>query len=276
MLASASISPTSPISIVSVALGNWRLILRLARREVEARYRGSVLGLFWSVLTPLLMVGAYTFVFSVVFQPRWHVPPGANANFTLLLYSGLLIFNLFAEPAGRAPALVLENVSYIKKVVFPLEILPIVAMVSALVNFAIGLLVMMALYLVMLGPPPATILALPLVALPVVLFTLGFTWLLAALGVFLRDLRHAVTIVVSVMMFLGPIFYPVTAVPESIRWIMYVNPLTPALEASKDVLFWGVLPPAPMLGATILAAWLVAWVGHLCFAKLRPGFADVV
>lgn len=235
-----------------------------------------MLGIFWSVLTPLMMLGAYTFVFSVVFQPRWQVPPGGNANFILLLYSGLLIFNLFAECASRSPMLVLENVSYIKKVVFPIEILPLVAMVSALVNFTIGFGVMMVLYLVMLGLPPATILLLPVVALQVVLFTLGFTWLLAALGVFLRDLRHLVAILVSVMMFLGPIFYPATAVPEAIRFVLYLNPLTPALEFSKDLMFWGVLPSAWQLLVTTAAAWVAAWLGYLCFAKLRPAFADVV
>lgn len=276
MLAAEPISPTSPLSIVRLALAHRRLILRLARREVEARYRGSVLGIVWSVLTPLLMVAAYTFVFSVIFQPRWNVPPGANANFALLLYSGLLVFGLFSEPASRAPGLVLENVSYIKKVVFPLEILPLVAMVAAGVNFIIGFGVLMVLYVAMLGLPPATILLLPVVMVPVVLFTLGFTWLLAALGVFLRDLRHAVGILVSLMMFLGPIFYPVTAVPEGIRWLLYLNPLTPVLEFSKDVLFWGTVPSLAMLGGTILAAWVAAWLGHLCFAKLRPGFADVV
>jgi lipopolysaccharide transport system permease protein len=276
MQSADNISPTSPLSIVRLALAHRRLILRLARREVEARYRGSVLGIAWSVLTPLLMVAAYTFVFSVIFQPRWNVPPGANANFALLLYSGLLVFAVFSECAARAPGLVLENVSYIKKVVFPLEIMPLVAMVAAGVNFVIGFGVLMVLYVAMLGLPPATILLLPLVMVPVVLFTLGFTWLLAALGVFLRDLRHAVGILVSLMMFLGPIFYPVTAVPEGLRWLLYLNPLTLVLEFSKDVLFWGTVPSLALLAGTILAAWATAWLGHLCFAKLRPGFADVV
>lgn len=275
-MSDASISPVSPTSILRLTVRYRTLILRLARREVEARYRGSLLGIFWSVLTPLLMVAAYSFVFSVIFQPRWQVPPGANANFVLLLYSGLLVFNLFAECVSRAPGLVLENTSYVKKVVFPLEILPLVAMVSALVNFSIGFCVMMVLYILMLGLPPLTIVFLPIVVLPVILFTLGFTWMLAALGVFLRDLRHFVAVLVTVLLFLGPIFYPVAAVPETIRFVLYLNPLTPALEMSKDVLFWGLLPDFWFLASTILASWALAWLGYLCFARLRPGFADVV
>ena len=275
-MSDASISPVSPISILRLTVRYRTLILRLARREVEARYRGSLLGIFWSVLTPLLMVAAYSFVFSVIFQPRWQVPPGANANFVLLLYSGLLVFNLFAECVARAPGLVMENISYVKKVVFPLEILPLVAMVSALVNFSIGFCVMMVIYALMLGLPPLTIFLLPIVVLPVILFTLGFTWMLAALGVFLRDLRHVVAVLVTVLLFLGPIFYPVAAVPEKIRFVLYLNPLTPALEMSKDVLFWGLLPDFWFLASTILASWALAWLGYLCFARLRPGFADVV
>lgn len=276
MMTSHAASAASPFGLFETAVANRRLIWRLAQREIEARYRGSVFGLFWSVLTPILMVATYSFVFTVVFQPRWLVPEGANANFVLLLYSGVLIYSIFSECVGRAATLVLENVSYVKKVVFPLEILPWVAMTTALVNFLIGMAVMLALYLAMLGLPPATILLLPLVVAPLVLFTLGVTWALAAVGVYLRDLRHVVGVLVSMLMFLSPIFYPVTAVPEGVRVVLYLNPITPILETSKDVLFWGRLPDPALLVGSLVAAWAVAWLGHYAFARLRRGFADVV
>lgn len=275
--------PVAPaISVLSPAapfLSAWRnraLILRLARREIEARYRGTAVGMVWSVLTPILMVAVYSFVFSYVFQPRWMVPPGTKANFVLLLYSGLLVFNLLGDCLARAPMLVLETPSYVKKVVFPLEILPWIALAGALFNFLVGMGLLLGIYLILYGLPPVTILLLPLVLLPLVLLTLGLGWLLAALGVYLRDLRHVVGILVSMLMFLSPIFYPADAVGEGVRSALYANPLTPVLEMSKDVLFWGRVPDAGLLTGGILAAWMAAWLGHAAFMKLRAGFADVL
>lgn len=248
----------------------------MARREVEARYRGSVFGLFWTILTPILMVSTYAFVFTYIFSPRWVVPDGAEANFVLLLYSGFLIYGVFSETVGRAPGLIMENASYVKKVVFPLEILPVVSLVSATINLCIGLVLLLVLYMAMYGLPHPTALLLPITIIPVMLLALGLSWVLSALGVYLRDLNHIVMVLISMLMFLSPIFFPIDAVPERIRPILKMSPLTPALESSKDVLFWGTLPDMVPLAVALGVSLVVAILGFQVFKWLRSGFADVI
>lgn len=252
------------------------LIGRLVMREWQSRYRGAFLGLTWAILTPLLMVGVYGFVFSYIFQPRWIVPEGVQTNFVMLLYSGVLIFGVFSECIGRAPTLVLENVSYVKKVVFPLGILPLVAMGGALLNFLLGFIVMQVISLVAFGPPPVTILLLPIVLMPLILFTLGLTWVLAGLGVYNRDLRHLVGIIISFILFLSPIFYPSSAFPTEYASILSLNPIASVLETSKQILFWGQLPDWRSLCSAYLGSGLLSLAGFAFFTWLRSGFADVV
>jgi len=170
----------------------------------------------------------------------------------------------------------LENISYIKKVVFPLEILPWTCLGVALFNGGVSFIVLAIFYLLVFGIPPVTALLLPLVLLPLCLATLGVTWFLASVGVFLRDVRQLVGAITTALMFLSPIFYPMTAVPESYRWLLYANPLTITLEASKDVLFWGRVPDPGVWLADLLLSWLVAWLGYVWFMKTRKAFADVV
>lgn len=268
-----------PLALFRTGWQHRRLILRLAKREVDARYRGSMLGIVWAVLTPLLMLVVYTFVFTTIFQARWGTPTGAPGNsgeFALLLFSGLILFTIFSECVNRAPGLLLENISYIKKVVFPLEILPLVVLAVALFNAALSFLILALFHLVVLGLPPLTVLLLPLVLIPLCLMTLGVTWFLASAGVFLRDIRQVVGVGVAVLMFLSPIFYPITAVPERFRPFLHLNPLTGILEQSKDLLFWGRIPSPLEWIVTLLAGWACAWLGYLWFVKTRRGFADVV
>lgn len=252
------------------------LILRLVKREIEARYRGSSLGLLWSVLTPLALLVVYTYVFSVIFKARWDTPEGSRGHFSLILFSGLIVFTIFADCVNRAPSLMLENVGYIKKVVFPLEIMTWVVLLAALFNAGVSLLALLAFHLVVIGLPPPTIVFLPLVWCPLVLIVLGATWFLSATGVFVRDIKQFIGIATTVVMFLSPIFYPVSAIPESFRVWIYANPLTAVLEDSKTVLFSGQLPGFGRLGLSIVVGWGVAWLGYVWFAKTRKGFADVV
>lgn len=268
---------TGPLAPVRTAWQHRRLILRLAKREVNARYRGSMLGIVWAVLNPLMMLAVYTFVFTTVFKARWGVETGDdNSGFALLLFSGLILYTIFSECVTRAPSLLLENVSYIKKVVFPLEILPLVSLAVALFNAAFGFLILAVFYLIVLGLPPPTVLLMPLVLVPLCLMTLGVSWFLASAGVFLRDIRQVVGVVVTVLMFLSPIFYPITAIPERFRPFLHLNPLTPVLEQSKDLLFWGRVPSPLDWAVAVLAGWACAWLGYLWFMKTRRGFADVV
>lgn len=265
-----------PFAFVADLWRHRRLIFRLSRREIESRYRGSFFGLLWSLITPLLTLSVYSFVFSVIFKSRWSELGNKPGGFALVLFSGLIVFGIFSECVNRAPTSVLENTEYVKRVVFPLEILPCVAMSSALFNACISTLVLLVAYPFILGAPPLTALLFPIVVLPLLLCTLGVCWILSSLGVFIRDLRHAVGIAMSMMAFLSPIFYPLSAFPEDLRNWVYLNPLTSILEQTREVLFWGRIPNWGIWGASMLGAWIICWLGFLWFCKTRKGFADVI
>ena len=206
------------VTPVEMLASLWRsrdLVYAAAKREVQGRYRGSVFGLLWSFFTPLFMLAVYTFVFSVVFKARWSINNHSKTEFALVLFAGLIVFNLFAECINRAPGLIVSNPNYVKKVVFPLEILPLVSLLSALYHALISLAVWLVAYLFFYGLPPATVLLLPLVLLPLSLFIMGCSWLLASLGVFLRDISQIIGITVTVLMFLSPIFYSASSLPEN-------------------------------------------------------------
>lgn len=268
-----------PLSPQEMALSLWRhhtLILTLTNREVAGRYKGSVLGLFWSFFHPLFMLCVYTFVFSVVFNARWGASTGSRTEFALVLFAGLIVFNFFADCISRAPTLVLNNINYVKKVIFPLEILPWVALLSSLFHTVISILVWIGAYAVFYGMPHGTILYIPVVFLPLAFFTVGVTWLLASLGVYLRDVSQFTGLLLTVLMFLSPIFYPATAIPEGYRELLYLNPLLPILEQTRNVLFWGVAPDFLQLGIYGVLSLGVAWLGFAWFQKTRKGFADVL
>lgn len=266
----------SPREILASFWRNRALIAMLAKRDALGRYRGSVLGLAWSFFNPLLMLLVYTFVFSGVFKTRWNAAESSTSEYALVLFAGLLLFTLFAECLTRAPSLVLANVNYVKKVAFPLDILPWVAFGAALFHLAIGLIVWLIFYLTLFGAPPATALLLPVTILPLALTILGLSWLLAALGVYLRDVGQIVGILTSALIFLSPIFYPLTALPEKIRPFLYLNPLTLAVEQARAVLIWGTLPDWRNYGIFLANGLVIACLGFAFFQKTRKGFADVL
>lgn len=266
----------SPKEMVASLWRNRNLIKTLIKREVVGRYRGSVFGILWSFFNPVFMLLVYTFVFSVVFNARWTVESDSKTEFALILFAGLIVFNLFAECFNRSPSLILANVNYVKKVVFPLEILPWVALGSALFHTLISLGVWLIAYLILFGAPHPTVLFLPLVFLPLLLFIMGLTWGLASLGVYLRDISQLAGTVTTVLMFLSPIFYPITALPEKYQNLLLLNPLAPVIGQVRDVLFWGKLPDMTILSAYLVGAILFAWLGFAWFQKTRKGFADVL
>ncbi|MCK4787833.1 MAG: ABC transporter permease [Desulfobacteraceae bacterium] len=266
----------NPIQMIRGLLINRQLIVQMTKREVVGRYRGSVLGLAWSFFNPVFMLAVYTFVFSVVFKARWSGGSDSKTEFALILFAGLIVFNLFAECVNRAPGLILANVNYVKKVVFPLEILPCVSLGAALFHALISLGVWLIAYLILFGLPHLTVLLLPLVLLPLLLLIMGLSWWLASLGVYLRDVSQFIGMATTVLMFLSPIFYPVTALPERFRHLLLLNPLTPALGQIRDVLFWGKVPDMTFLLVYLLSTALVAWLGFAWFQKTRKGFADVL
>lgn len=267
---------TSPEAMFTSLWRNRSLIKALVTREVMGRYRGSMMGILWSFFNPVFMLLVYTFVFSVIFKARWIGGSDSKTEFALVLFAGLIVFNLFSECINRAPALILVNANYVKKVVFPLEILPWVALGSAFFHFLVSLCVWLIAYVIFFGVPHLTIVLLPLVIAPYLFLVIGFTWALASLGVFLRDVSQLVSMAVTVLMFLSPIFYPISALPEKYRPLLQLNPLGPAIEQTREVLFWGNLPNFSLLGVYLVASALTAWLGFAWFQKTRKGFADVI
>jgi lipopolysaccharide transport system permease protein len=277
-----AINPHATQSTSLLALGKslWRnrqLIIQMTRREVVGRYKGSVMGLAWSFFNPVFMLVVYTFVFSVVFKARWgEGSDESKTQFAVVLFVGMIVHGLFAEVLNRAPGLILGNVNYVKKVVFPLEILPVISMGAALFHSLVSLGVLLIAFALFNGYLHWTAALAPLVVLPLVILTLGLAWMLAALGVFLRDVSQTIGLITTVMMFLAPVFYPITAIPEEFRlWIM-VNPLTFMIEQMREVLIWGHWPNCLGLGVYTLASVVIAWVGYFWFQKTRKGFADVL
>jgi len=267
-----------PTSLLSLAESLWRnrqLIVQMTKREVVGRYKGSIMGLAWSFFNPVFMLVVYTFVFSVIFKSRWGVDD-SKTLFALVLFVGMIVLGLFGEVVNRAPSIILANVNYVKKVVFPIEILPVVAMGAALFHTLISLSVLLFAFILFNGFLHWTVIFIPLILLPLVIMTLGISWMLAAIGVFLRDVSQTIGLFTTVLMFLSPVFYPVTAVPERFRPFIMANPLTFIIEQAREVVIWGRLPNWIGLGAYTLLATILAWAGYYLFQKMRKGFADVL
>lgn len=248
----------------------------MVRREVIGRYRGSFLGLLWSFINPVLMLTVYTFVFGFVFKARWGQGDTDKYEFALVLFTGLIVFNLFSECISRAPGLILSNVNYVKKVVFPLEILPWVALGSALFHTGINLFVLL-IFLAVLGHDFSwTMLYLPLVLLPFLLLIMGLSWFFASIGVFIRDVGQLVGMALTVLMFMSPIFYPLSALPETVSYYLFLNPLTFVIEQVRNILLWNLQPNWNYLAIYSITSLVIAWLGRLWFEKTRKGFADVL
>ena len=252
------------------------LISQFARRDVQAKFRQSWLGLAWLILAPLLMLVIYTLVFRHVFQVRWSVPGEGNLAFALRLYTGLVVFNFFAECVNRAPHLVLEQPHLVKKVVFPLEILPWSSVLAAGIQLMSGGAILLGLRWISMGSLPWSTLALPLVWLPLFPLCLGLSWALGALGTYIRDISQVVGMVVSALVFISPVFFPVEALPARMQEWMWLNPLAPVMTQTRLVLLQGQWPNLGDWAINLLGCMLVAVVGAIVFDRLRQGFSDVV
>ncbi|MEJ5224640.1 MAG: ABC transporter permease [Anaerolineales bacterium] len=263
-------------SPITTLFAHRELIYSLIRRDILARYRGSILGMLWSFFNPLLMLGIYTFVFSVVFQARWGTAQASRTDFALILFAGLMVFNLFSETMNRAPGLILNNINYVKKVVFPLEVLPVVSMGTALFQFSISFVVWFIFMLLFRGLPPPTIFLLPLVLIPFILMTLGFGWILASIGVYVRDISQVISVGITVLMFVSPLFYSISALPEQYQFFMLLNPLTFVIEQARAAMIFGTGISWLGWGVYLAVSLLVAWMGFAWFVKTKKGFADVL
>ncbi|MGF6210920.1 ABC transporter permease [Comamonas sp. 4034] len=269
-------SAASAAAMVASVRTHWPLIRKMTRRDVSERYTGSVVGWLWSLIIPLCMLVIYTFVFSVVFKARWGDLNESKTQFAMVLFSGLIVYGFFSDVFNRAPQLILGNVNYVKRVVFPLEILVIVAVCSALIQSLASLVVLLLALLVLNGSVPPTALLLPLIWLPLVLLTLGVGWFFASLGVFARDLKQITGVLTTMLMFISPIFFPVKALPPEFQTVMWLNPLTFFIEQSREVLIWGRAPDWAAWAVSVVVCAIMAWLGFAWFQKTRKGFADVL
>lgn len=270
----------SVIQFFKSAIKNRHLVKQMTVRDVVGRYRGSFIGIGWSFLHPLLMLAVFTFVFSFVFQMRWGVPVGGQEEgkgvFAVVLFVGLITHSFLSEILTRAPSLIVSNTNYVKKVIFPLEILPWMSILSALVHVAISILVWLLAYLVLIGVPGWQVLFLPLVFIPLITLALGVAYFLASLGVFMRDIGQTMGVASSVLLFLSPVFFPLERLPGQLQAYFLLNPLTFIIQQARDVLIWKTLPDFSGLMIYMMVASVIFCLGFTWFQKTRKGFADVL
>jgi lipopolysaccharide transport system permease protein len=258
-------------------MGRHRHLLRLLiGRNVEASFRGSVLGKLWTALVPLLRLAIYTTVLGFILKVRWPGHHNSSLETALLYFVGLTFYDFFMEGIVSAPNLMADNVNFVKKVVFPLEILPCATVGAALVRLGVTSAIVLVFFVIIRGVPPLAVLSIPLVVAPFALIVLGAVWFLSALGAYVRDLRQLTGVLALVMMYLSPIFFPLAMVPPAARAFFYANPLAFAIETTRGALFAGQWPLWWTLLAYAAAAWLFAAMGYRWFLRTKPGFADVL
>ncbi|WP_222930750.1 ABC transporter permease [Allochromatium palmeri] len=248
----------------------------MTQREVLGRYRGSFMGIAWSLLHPLLMLMVYTFVFSYVFESRWGLPNESRADFAIMLFVGMIVHGFFAECLNRAPNVILHNPNYVKKVIFPLEILPWIIVLAAVFHALISVIALLLVQLLLKGSLPATALLLPIVVLPFVLLTAGLSLILASIGTFVRDVGQAIGVLTTILLFLSPVFYPISRLPAVFQFWMTLNPLSFMIEESRKLLVLGLLPDITGWLLYCGVALVIFWLGHWWFQFTRGGFADVL
>lgn len=264
----------TPLSLIK----NHRVLLwRFGWRNLTQRYKGSLFGLLWTVITPLCMLSIYTFMFSVVFQARWgHGVGDSKMAFAIVLLCGLTVYQIFSESVGASIQVVSNNPNYVKKVVFPLEILPFSTHISFLIPNLIWLVMVIAGAYIFMDSLSVTLFALPLILIPLSLFTIGISWLCASLGVFIRDLSHFITIVLRMLLFLTPIFYDSDRIPHPWHYILLANPIAHFVNQMRRILIYGYWPDWRILAGLTLLSLIVFQLGYLWFMRTKKGFADVL
>lgn len=252
------------------------MVVSLVQRDLRARYAGTALGFLWAFASPLLLLVVFTFVFSEIFEAKWNIPVDDKFGFALVLFAGLMLYWCFSDCLIRASGLIAEHGVFVRKMVFPVDILAWVVVLGALVHLGISWLIFLAAHWVLIGAPPATALLLPVIVLPFALFLVGMTWAVAAFGVYLRDLGQIIAVLVTLLLFASPIFYPIEILPDWFRPWMALNPIAHAVEAGRGVLIWGTFPPLADFAIALVFSSLVAWIGLVVFRKLKRSFADVL
>jgi lipopolysaccharide transport system permease protein len=266
----------SPIKFFISAWMHRQLVIALIRRDVSSRYKGAFLGFFWPFLSPLLMLCVYTFFLSFVLKAKWFAGTGSKVEFAIILFAGLICYNFFAECIVKATTSLAQHPNYIKKIVFPLEMLALVNLGSAFIHMIVTYVVWICFYCFFFGAPSVTILLMPFILLPFLLITLGLSWFFMSLGVYVKDVAQIIAILVAAIEYLSPIFYPLEALPREVQTVMHFSPLTHVVTWSRDLMIWDK--------AVSITAWCLYFVSSLCvfsfgyiwFQKTRAGFSDVI
>ena len=253
------------------------LLIQIVQRNIQSRYKASMFGLFWMLATPLFMLAIYTFVFSMIFQARWGETFGeSKAAFALILFCGLTLFTVFSESINSSVGVIPSHQNYVKKVVFPLEILPVASVLSALVFGLVSIAILLAGLGFVLHSLTVTAICLPLILLPLLLLSTGLAWFVASLGTYFRDLQHVVGILLQMLFFMTPIFYLIERIPESFRFVLQLNPLASLVQQTRQILIFGQWPDWGNLFLLTCASLLIFQLGYVWFMKTKRGFADVL
>jgi lipopolysaccharide transport system permease protein len=251
------------------------LVFSFAKRELVGRYKGSALGIAWAVLTPVVMIAIFTFIFAGIFGARFGTN-NSHWDYALYLFCGLLPWSMFQESLQQSANTIVAHANLVKRVVFPLEALPAAQVFAALGNQLFGTVALLIATIVVRQRLDLTALWLPVLLIPQLLFALGAAWLIASLGVFLRDITQGITLLLMAWMYLTPIIYPETIVPERLRPVINLNPFTPLVRSYRNIFLDGGAPDWPGLAYFSLVAIVIFLFGYWWFARTRKSFADVV
>ncbi|MCH2037868.1 MAG: ABC transporter permease [Rickettsiales bacterium] len=279
-MTTAHIHHSSLPAMIRSVVSHRSLLLQIVKRDIAERYKGSLLGVLWTFITPILMLLVYGFVFTYVFKARWshesHAIANSDGAFTVILFSGLMLHGLFVEVITRATTSISNNVNFVKKVVFPLEILVPQLVLSSFFHFMVNLVLLAVAYLFLYQTLQPTLILLPLVIGPLLLLACGIGWFLASLGVYIRDIGHIMGLLSTVLLFISPIFFAIETLPQWGQYLVMLNPLTIIVNAFRDIAIWGVLPDFELLAYYWLVSILIVISGFFWFQKTRKGFADVL
>ncbi|MFQ7839825.1 MAG: ABC transporter permease [Enterocloster bolteae] len=262
--------------MIKVFIDNKYLLNTLVKKDIEQRYKGSVLGILWAVLVPLLMLAIYTFVFSEIFQAKWNVSGGDKYEFAMVLFCGLSAFNMVSEVMSRSTNLIASNTNYVKKVIFPLELLPAVATFSALFNCIISYLILILAKLILYKTISITLYQIIMAFLPLCIFCMGISLIISALSVYLKDIGNVISIVVMILMYMSPVFFSLSAVPGKFRIICEINPMTYIIENFRNVVLYGSNIDWKFYILSLLASIALLVIGKIIFERTKVGFADVL
>ena len=253
------------------------LIQAILRREIAERFKGSVAGWVWAVVAPLLAIAVYTFAFTTNLKlPMADSAMGARVGYALFIFSGIIVFNFWAEMAFRAPMLLHEYVHFIKQTIFPSDMLAVISTLRATLYTVISVAVMLIFQLSMVGSLPWTVLLIPFIFIPFMAFLIGMSWFLCAVGAFTRDAGYLMINIVPLFMFATPVFYPHDFLPSPWSIIIYANALTGYVEVMRDIVLLGVLPSWKVYAWTLFTSVFTFYFGYWFFDRYRNVIVDVI